>query len=45
MTEENLDVIAFPAQGDVGLADLEFRLESAKHSLQNGSSARTATEQ
>lgn len=36
MTENNLDVIAFPAQGDVGLADLEFRLESAKHSLQNG---------
>lgn len=36
MTENNLDVIAFPAQGDVGLADLEFSLESAKHSLQNG---------
>lgn len=36
MTENNLDVIAFPAQGDVGLADLEFRPESAKHSLQNG---------
>lgn len=36
MTENDLDVIAFPAQGDVGLADLEFSLESAKHSLQNG---------
>jgi hypothetical protein len=36
MTENNLDVIAFPAQGDVGLADLEFNLESTKHSLQNG---------
>lgn len=36
MTEHNLDVIAFPAQGDIGLADLEFNLESTKHSLQNG---------
>lgn len=36
MIDNNLDVIAFPAQGDVGLADLEFSLESAKHSLQNG---------
>ena len=36
MTENNLDVIAFPAQGDVGLADLEFNLESTKQSLQNG---------
>jgi hypothetical protein len=36
MTQHNLDVIAFPAQGDVGLADLEFNLESTKHSLQNG---------
>lgn len=36
MTEHKLDVIAFPAQGDVGLADLEFDLESTKHSLQNG---------
>ena len=36
MTEHNLDVIAFPAQGGVGLADLEFNLESTKHSLQNG---------
>lgn len=36
MTENNLDVIVFPAQGDVGPADLEFNLDSAKHSLQNG---------
>jgi Asp-tRNA(Asn)/Glu-tRNA(Gln) amidotransferase A subunit family amidase len=36
MTENNLDVIAFPAQGDVGLADLETNLESTKHSLRNG---------
>ncbi|KAI3395892.1 hypothetical protein diail_677 [Diaporthe ilicicola] len=36
MTGNNLDVIAFPAQGDVGLADLETNLESAEHSLQNG---------
>ncbi|KAF1847612.1 amidase signature enzyme, partial [Cucurbitaria berberidis CBS 394.84] len=31
-----LDVIAFPAQGDVGVADLEFNLKSTQHSLQNG---------
>ncbi|KAJ4363423.1 hypothetical protein N0V83_009716 [Neocucurbitaria cava] len=36
MDEMQVDVIAFPAQGDVGLADLEFNLESVKHSLQNG---------
>lgn len=36
MTDNHLDVIAFPAQGDVGLAGLEFSLESAEHSLQNG---------
>lgn len=36
MTTNNLDVVAFPAQGDVGLSDLEFSLESTKHSLQNG---------
>lgn len=36
MTHLNLDVVAFPAQGDVGLADLEFNLESTRHSLQNG---------
>lgn len=31
-----LDCVAFPSQGDVGLADLETDLESARHSLQNG---------
>jgi Asp-tRNA(Asn)/Glu-tRNA(Gln) amidotransferase A subunit family amidase len=31
-----LDCVVFPSQGDVGLADLEFELESARHSLQNG---------
>jgi Asp-tRNA(Asn)/Glu-tRNA(Gln) amidotransferase A subunit family amidase len=36
MDVNNLDVIAFPAQGDVGLADLEFEYESTKHSLTNG---------
>jgi Asp-tRNA(Asn)/Glu-tRNA(Gln) amidotransferase A subunit family amidase len=36
MVANNLDIIAFPAQGDVGLADLEFEYESTKHSLTNG---------
>lgn len=36
MDSLKLDVIAFPAQGDVGLADLEFNLDSARHSLRNG---------
>jgi hypothetical protein len=36
MDQHNVDVIAFPAQGDVGLADLEFEYESTKHSLTNG---------
>jgi Asp-tRNA(Asn)/Glu-tRNA(Gln) amidotransferase A subunit family amidase len=36
MDDNNLDLIAFPAQGDVGLADLEFEYESTKHSLTNG---------
>ncbi|KAL6702389.1 hypothetical protein ACN47E_002340 [Coniothyrium glycines] len=36
MDTNGLDVIAFPAQGDVGFADLEFNLESTTHSLQNG---------
>ncbi|KAF2120371.1 amidase signature domain-containing protein [Lophiotrema nucula] len=31
-----IDCVVFPAQGDVGLADLESNLESARHSLQNG---------
>jgi Asp-tRNA(Asn)/Glu-tRNA(Gln) amidotransferase A subunit family amidase len=36
MSANNFDVIAFPAQGDVGLADLEIKYESTKHSLTNG---------
>jgi Asp-tRNA(Asn)/Glu-tRNA(Gln) amidotransferase A subunit family amidase len=36
MDEQGLDCIVFPANGDVGFADLEFNLESARHSLQNG---------
>jgi Asp-tRNA(Asn)/Glu-tRNA(Gln) amidotransferase A subunit family amidase len=36
MDVHHLDVIAFPAQGDVGLADLEFALDSTTHSLTNG---------
>lgn len=36
MDDLRLDCVAFPAQGDVGLADLEFELESARHALQNG---------
>lgn len=36
MDTNKLDVIAFPAQGDVGLADLEFNLESTTQSLRNG---------
>jgi Asp-tRNA(Asn)/Glu-tRNA(Gln) amidotransferase A subunit family amidase len=36
MDDMKLDCIAFPAAGDVGLADLEFELESTTHSLQNG---------
>jgi Asp-tRNA(Asn)/Glu-tRNA(Gln) amidotransferase A subunit family amidase len=36
MDKLKLDCIAFPAAGDVGLADLEFELESTTHSLQNG---------
>ncbi|KAI4669922.1 uncharacterized protein J4E79_000202 [Alternaria viburni] len=36
MDKNGLDVVAFPAQGDVGLADLEFDVDSTTHSLQNG---------
>lgn len=36
MDNNKLDVVAFPAQGDVGLADLETNLESTTHSLRNG---------
>ncbi|KAI8941938.1 hypothetical protein NX059_000052 [Plenodomus lindquistii] len=36
MDANHLDVVAFPAQGDVGLADLETNIESTTHSLRNG---------
>ncbi|KAH9862964.1 hypothetical protein J1614_010693 [Plenodomus biglobosus] len=36
MDDNKLDVVAFPAQGDVGLADVETNLESTTHSLRNG---------
>ncbi|KAI0576345.1 GatA Asp-tRNAAsn Glu-tRNAGln amidotransferase A subunit [Pyrenophora tritici-repentis] len=36
MDELGLDILAFPTQGDVGLADLEFVAKSTRHSLQNG---------
>jgi Asp-tRNA(Asn)/Glu-tRNA(Gln) amidotransferase A subunit family amidase len=36
MDTHQLDLIAFPAQGDVGLANLETEYESTKHSLTNG---------
>ncbi|EMD93111.1 hypothetical protein COCC4DRAFT_65659 [Bipolaris maydis ATCC 48331] len=36
METHRLDVLAFPAQGDVGLADVEFNLDSTTHSLRNG---------
>jgi Asp-tRNA(Asn)/Glu-tRNA(Gln) amidotransferase A subunit family amidase len=36
MDTNKLDLVAFPAQGDVGLADLETNYESTKHSLTNG---------
>ena len=36
MDSNTLDIIAFPAQGDVGLSDLEFTSESTQHSLTNG---------
>ncbi|KAF2750800.1 amidase signature enzyme [Sporormia fimetaria CBS 119925] len=36
MDELKLDCIAFPANGDVGYADLEFDVDHAEHSLKNG---------
>ena len=33
---EKLDLVVFPAQGDVGKSDLEFNLDSAEHALANG---------
>jgi hypothetical protein len=36
MDDNGIDVVVFPANGDVGKADLEYNDESAKHALQNG---------
>lgn len=36
MDANRLDLVAFPANGDVGRADLEFNVDSARHALQNG---------
>lgn len=36
MHDLKLDCVAFPANGDVGYADLEFDVESATHSHKNG---------
>ena len=36
MDERQIDVVVFPANGDVGKADLEYNEESARHALQNG---------
>lgn len=33
---QNLDAVVFPANGDVGRADLETNFASAQHALQNG---------
>ncbi|OQO05444.1 hypothetical protein B0A48_09213 [Cryoendolithus antarcticus] len=36
MDENNFDAVIFPANGDVGRADLDTNDESARHALQNG---------
>jgi Asp-tRNA(Asn)/Glu-tRNA(Gln) amidotransferase A subunit family amidase len=36
MASHDIDAIVFPANGDVGKADLEYDDASAKHALQNG---------
>ncbi|MCJ1396720.1 hypothetical protein MMC18_009612 [Xylographa bjoerkii] len=36
MDEQGIDIVVFPANGDVGRADLEVNEESAKHALQIG---------
>ena len=36
MDEKVIDVVVFPANGDVGRADLEVNEDSARHALQNG---------
>lgn len=36
MALHGIDAVVFPANGDVGRADLEFNDDSARHALQNG---------
>jgi len=36
MGQKGIDFVVFPANGDVGRADLEVNVESAEHALQNG---------
>ena len=36
MAEQGIDFVVFPANGDVGRADVDTNDESAKHALQNG---------
>jgi len=36
MAAQGIDLVVFPANGDVGKADLDTNDESAKHALQNG---------
>lgn len=36
MDEQGIDIVVFPANGDVGRADVDTNDESAKHALQNG---------
>ncbi|KAH6681622.1 amidase signature domain-containing protein [Halenospora varia] len=36
LDDRNLDFVVFPANGDVGKANLESNFESARHALQNG---------
>ncbi|KAI5365987.1 putative amidase signature domain-containing protein [Septoria linicola] len=36
MDKQNIDLVVFPAAGDVGKADLDTNDDSARHALQNG---------
>lgn len=36
MDAQRLDLVVFPANGDVAKGDLEFNVDSARHALQNG---------
>ena len=36
MDERGIDVVVFPANGDIGKADLDTNDDSARHALQNG---------